>query len=60
MYVSLLYQCAYIFSPDVYLCDLKVFEWGQGSAAGSEQAKLKTAKPSYCWEAAKRPIPHGQ
>jgi hypothetical protein len=36
-----------------------VFELGQRSAARSGQAKLKTAKPSYRWEAAKRPILRG-
>ncbi len=38
-----------------------MFELGQQSAARSEQAKLgKIAKPSYQWEAAKRPIPCGE
>ncbi len=36
-----------------------MFELGQQSAARSGQAKLKTAKPSYRWEAVKRPIPRG-
>ncbi len=38
-----------------------MFELGQRSAARSGQAKPeKIAKPSYRWESAKRPIPHGE
>jgi hypothetical protein len=47
------------YSHDVYLCDLEVSHLGQGSAARSGQAKSKIAKPSYRWDAAKRPIPRG-
>jgi hypothetical protein len=37
----------------------KCFELEQRSTARSGQAKLKTAKPSYRWEAVKRPVPRG-
>ncbi len=43
------------FNCDVYLCDLQVFELEQQSAVRFEQAK-----PSYQWEAAKRPVPCGE
>ncbi len=47
-------MCMYrLVGCDVYLCDLSVFELGRQSAARSGQAKLKAAKPSYRWEAAK-------
>ncbi len=48
VYVSLCNSMLTLFSCDVYLCDLYVFESGHRSAARSWQAK-----PSYQWEAAK-------
>ncbi len=56
MYVSFVTVCLAV------MCIFVIYKLGQQSAvrSGDKPSQEKIAKPTYQWEAAKRPIPWGE